>query len=76
MERDPVRVDPAAIQAWFEELARQVDGVPRGFVFNVDETGCSNHTHSDETRDRSRSPTIGTAKGLPSSRASLPMDSG
>jgi hypothetical protein len=41
MESERVHVDPAAIDAWFDDLERRVHAIPRGFVFNVDEAGCS-----------------------------------
>lgn len=50
MERERVAVDPAEIEAWFRNLAAEVAGVPRDFVFNVDESGCSDHTDSHEVR--------------------------
>jgi hypothetical protein len=50
MEAERVSVDPAEIEAWFTELAAEVADVPRDFVLNVDETGCSDHPDSHEVR--------------------------
>jgi hypothetical protein len=43
-----VDVDPGEIQAQFEEFSAEVVGVPRDFVFNIDETDGSDHTDSCE----------------------------
>jgi hypothetical protein len=50
MEAGRVAVDPDAVSAWFERLNSMVDGVPRKFLFNMDETGCSYHHDSLEVR--------------------------
>jgi hypothetical protein len=39
MEAERVAVNPDEISAWFERLSSMVDGVPREFLFNMDETG-------------------------------------
>jgi hypothetical protein len=49
-EAERVSVDPTAIDQWYAELERRVTGIPRQFVFNVDETGCSDRSDSRETR--------------------------
>jgi hypothetical protein len=81
-EAERVVVDPAEIQAWFEELAGEVADVPRDFVVNVDEIGCSDRIESREVRVIAPSPTgscrfqsrtIGTRSGQPLSRAMRPM---
>jgi hypothetical protein len=41
MEAERVSVDPAVIDQWYTELERRVTAIPRQFVFNFDETGCS-----------------------------------
>jgi hypothetical protein len=50
MEAERVAVNPDEISAWFDRLRTIVDGIPRGFVFNMDETGCSDYTDSREVR--------------------------
>jgi hypothetical protein len=50
MEAERVAVDPGEILAWFDRLRNVVDGVPREFVFNMDETGCSDQSDSRELR--------------------------
>jgi hypothetical protein len=50
MEAERVAIDPAETQVWFEELAAEVADVPRDFLFNVDETGCSDRTDRREVR--------------------------
>jgi hypothetical protein len=45
-----VAVAPEQIEAWFDELEAKVQGIPREFVFNVDETGCSEQSDSREVR--------------------------
>jgi hypothetical protein len=43
MEAERVAMNPDEISAWFERLSSMVDGVPREFLFNMDETGCFDH---------------------------------
>jgi hypothetical protein len=50
MEAERVAVNPDEISAWFDRLRSIVDGIPREFVFNMDETGCSDSTDSREVR--------------------------
>jgi hypothetical protein len=50
MEAERVAVDPTEIEAWFRELAIEVAGIPRAFVLNVDETGCSDCSDKREVR--------------------------
>jgi hypothetical protein len=49
-ESERVAVQPGQIEAWFERLEQSVAGVPRAFVFNVDETGCSECSDSREVK--------------------------
>jgi hypothetical protein len=49
-ESERVSVDPGEIEAWFNKLEEKVQGIPRAFVFNVDETGCSEYSDSREVR--------------------------
>jgi hypothetical protein len=49
-ESERVAVQPEHIEAWFERLEQSVAGVPREFVFNVDETGCSEYSDSREVK--------------------------
>jgi hypothetical protein len=46
MEAKRVAVNPEEIEAWFEQLATEIGGVPWGFILHVDEIGCSDHTDS------------------------------
>jgi hypothetical protein len=39
-EAERVSVDGATLAEWYADLGRRIAGVPRQFVFNVDETGC------------------------------------
>jgi hypothetical protein len=41
MEAEQIAVDPDAIVAWYADLARRIEDVPRRLIFNIDETGCS-----------------------------------
>jgi hypothetical protein len=50
MEAEPVVVSADQISEWFDRLSSIVDGIPREFVFNMDETGCSDYTDSREVR--------------------------
>jgi hypothetical protein len=50
MERRRVAVNPDEISAWFNRISSIVDGIPSEFVFNVDETRCSDHIDSREVR--------------------------
>jgi hypothetical protein len=50
MESERVAVDPEAILAWYGEVAVAIEGVPRRFVFNVDEAGCSENADKREVR--------------------------
>jgi hypothetical protein len=50
MEVERVAVSPDQISEWFDRLSSIVDGIPREFVFNMDETGCSDSTDSREVR--------------------------
>jgi hypothetical protein len=50
MEAERVAVNPDEIFAWSHRLRSIVDGIPREFVFNTDETGCSDHIDSREVR--------------------------
>jgi hypothetical protein len=48
METERVSVNPDEISVWFKRVSSIVDGIPREFVFNTDETGCLDHTDSRE----------------------------
>jgi hypothetical protein len=48
MEAERVAMNPDEISAWFNRLRPLVDGIPRRFVFSIDEAECSNHTDSRE----------------------------
>jgi hypothetical protein len=48
MEAKQVAVNPDEISAWFNHLGASVDRITREFVFNMDETGFSDHTDSGE----------------------------
>jgi hypothetical protein len=50
MEAERARVDPAEIDHWFDDLTRAIEGVPRKFIFNVDETGCSEYSDAHEIK--------------------------
>jgi hypothetical protein len=50
MEAERVAGNPDETFAWFNRLSFVVDGIPREFVFNMDEIGCSDHTDSREVR--------------------------
>jgi hypothetical protein len=50
MEAKRVAVNPDKISAWFDRLSSIIDGIPRESVFNMDETGYSDHTDSREVR--------------------------
>jgi hypothetical protein len=50
MEAERAAADPDEIHAWFESLNSMVDGVPREFFFNMDETGCSDHSNGRDVR--------------------------
>jgi hypothetical protein len=41
MERDRVHCDQDAITAYYDELEGVIDGIPAEFVYNIDESGCS-----------------------------------
>jgi hypothetical protein len=49
-ESERVAVDPEQIDAWLTKLEEKVQGIPRAFVFNVDETGCSEYSDSRKVR--------------------------
>jgi hypothetical protein len=40
MEVERVAVNPDEIHEWFDRLSSVVEGIPREFVLNMDETGC------------------------------------
>jgi hypothetical protein len=42
-----VAVDPGEIEAWLNKFEEKVQGIPRTFVFNVYETGCSGYSVTD-----------------------------
>jgi hypothetical protein len=48
METQRAVVTPDEIREWFDRLSSVVDGIPRQFVFNMDEAGCSDHSDSRE----------------------------
>jgi hypothetical protein len=48
-EAERVAVDPAALAEWYADLGRRIAGMPRQFVFNVDEAGCSDFGDKRET---------------------------
>jgi hypothetical protein len=50
MEAERVAMNLDEISAWFERLSSMVDGAPRKSLFNMDETGCSDHSDSREVR--------------------------
>jgi hypothetical protein len=50
IEEERVQLDPAVIANWYADLARRIAGVPRQFIFNVDETGCNEFADKRETR--------------------------
>jgi hypothetical protein len=70
MEAERVAVDPAEIQAWFEELAAEVADLPRDFMFNVDETGGSDRTDSREVCVIASSPARNPSVPIPYDRHS------
>jgi hypothetical protein len=41
MEAERVAVDPEAIVPCYADPARRIEDVPRRFIFNIDETRCS-----------------------------------
>jgi hypothetical protein len=63
MESERVAVDPAVLDEWFRDLAQRVEGVPRQFIFNVDETGCSDY--ADRREITVLVPACSTAKSVP-----------
>jgi hypothetical protein len=48
MDLERVAADPAVIDAWYQELAANIEGVPRQFIFNVDEAGCCDYADKRE----------------------------
>jgi hypothetical protein len=50
MEAERMAVNRDETSAWFEHLISMVDCVPPEFLFNMDETGCSDHSDSREVR--------------------------
>jgi hypothetical protein len=50
MKAERVAVDLDEILASFERLNSMVDNVSREFLFNMDETGCSDHSDSRDVR--------------------------
>jgi hypothetical protein len=50
IEAERVAVNPDEISAWCNRLSSIVDSIPHEFVFNMDETECSNHSNSWEIR--------------------------
>jgi hypothetical protein len=50
MEAERVAVSPDEISARFNRLSSIVDRIPREFIFNMDETGCSDRTNSWEVQ--------------------------
>jgi hypothetical protein len=50
MEAERVAVDPATIEDWYRVLAETIDGIPREFVCNVDEAGCSEKSDQREVK--------------------------
>jgi hypothetical protein len=50
MERERVDVNPEDIEIWFNELEQAIADVPREFIFNVDETGCSEYADRREMK--------------------------
>jgi hypothetical protein len=50
MERARVMADPAAIDAYYAKIAELIDGVPREFVLNTDETEFSDDIDAWEER--------------------------
>jgi hypothetical protein len=50
MESERVDVDPAALTAWFDELEAKIEGIPRQFIFNIDEAGSSEHGDKQEVK--------------------------
>jgi hypothetical protein len=50
MEAERTAVDPAEIDRWFDDLTREIEGVPRQFILNVDETGCSEYSDAHEIK--------------------------
>jgi hypothetical protein len=54
MEAERAAVNPEEISAWFNRFSSIVDGtplpLPREFVFNMDETGCSDHDDNGRVR--------------------------
>jgi hypothetical protein len=49
-------VDASEIDAWYNILSEKLMGVSRRFVFNVDETGCSEHIERENSHGKSPSP--------------------
>lgn len=50
MERQRVLADQEQIDRWYDLLDSLIEEVPGAFIFNVDETGCSDWTDSHEVR--------------------------
>jgi hypothetical protein len=47
-EKERVDVDPAVVDKWYDDLVEEIDGIPRQFIFNVDETGCCEYADRRE----------------------------
>ena len=54
MESQRVEVDSERITAWYDQLSSLINQVPAEFIFNVDETGCSDYTDATHTRAKPR----------------------
>jgi hypothetical protein len=50
MEAERAAVNPDEIYESFDRLSSVIEGIPREFVFNVDETECSDHSDSRDIR--------------------------
>jgi hypothetical protein len=50
IERARVMPDPAAIDIYYAKIAELIDGIPREFVLNMDETGFSDHVDAREEK--------------------------
>jgi hypothetical protein len=49
-EAERVAVGSEIVTEWYRALATKIEGVPRAFIYNVDETGCSDYADKREIR--------------------------
>jgi hypothetical protein len=50
MEAQRLAMDPEEIDRWFHGVTRVIEGIPREFVLNVDETACSGFSDAHEIK--------------------------